>query len=237
VIETKDIMKCYGDGCKVTALHDVNIHVEKGSFVSIMGPSGSGKTTLLDVLGCLLKPTSGEVYIDGKKVIGLDDNELAVIRKEKIGFVFQQYNLIQSFTAIENVELPLRIKGKPKWEAQDKAKRLLETVGLGDRLTHKPSQLSGGEQQRVAIARALANDPKIILGDEPTGNLDTKTGQKILNLLKQLNKDEGYTIVVVTHDPRVAEYSDKIINLLDGQVLNETYPDGSMEHEARIGRK
>lgn len=237
VIETKDIKKCYGDGCKVTALNDINIHVEKGSFVSIMGPSGSGKTTLLDVIGCLLKPTSGEVYLDGKKVIGLDDDELAVIRKEKIGFVFQQYNLIQSFTALENVELPLRIKGKSKWEAEDKAKRLLQMVGLGDRLTHKPSQLSGGEQQRVAIARALANDPRIILGDEPTGNLDTKTGQKILNLLKELNQKEGYTIIVVTHDPRVAEYSDKVINLLDGEVLNETYPDGSREHEARKSRR
>jgi len=237
VIETKNIKKCYGDGCKVTALNDINIHVERGSFVSIMGPSGSGKTTLLDVLGCLLKPTSGDVYLDGKKVIGLDDNELAVIRKEKIGFVFQQYNLIQSYTAIENVELPLRIKGKSKWEAEDKAKRLLETVGLGDRLNHKPSQLSGGEQQRVAIARALANDPKIILGDEPTGNLDTKTGQKILNLLKELNQKEGYTLVVVTHDPRVAEYSDKIINLLDGEVLNETYPNDSRELEAKRGRK
>ncbi|MCJ7816941.1 MAG: ABC transporter ATP-binding protein [Candidatus Aenigmarchaeota archaeon] len=237
VIETKNIKKCYGDGCKVTALNDINIHVKRGSFVSIMGPSGSGKTTLLDVLGCLLKPTSGDVYLDGKKVIGLDDNELAVIRKEKIGFVFQQYNLIQSYTAIENVELPLRIKGKSKWEAEDKAKRLLETVGLGDRLNHKPSQLSGGEQQRVAIARALANDPKIILGDEPTGNLDTKTGQKILNLLKELNQKEGYTLVVVTHDPRVAEYSNKIINLLDGEVLNETYPNGSRELEAKRGRK
>ena len=235
VIETKGIKKCYGEevACEVTALNDINIHVEKGSFVSIMGPSGSGKTTLLDVLGCLLKPTSGEVFIDGKKVIGLDDDELALIRREKIGFVFQQYNLIQSATALENVEIPLRIAGRSKWEAEDKARRLLKLVGLEDRMAHKPSQLSGGQQQRVAIARSLANDPKIILGDEPTGNLDTKTGEMILNLLRKLNREEGYTIIVVTHDPRVAQHSDKIINLLDGEVLNETYPDGSREHEAR----
>ncbi len=235
VIETKGVRKCYGEEstCEVTALNNINIHVEKGSFVSIMGPSGSGKTTLLDVLGCLLKPTSGDVYIDGKNVIGLDDDELALIRREKIGFVFQQYNLIPSSTALENVEIPLRIAGRARWESEDKAKRLLKLVGLEDRMAHKPSQLSGGQQQRVAIARSLANDPKIILGDEPTGNLDTKTGEMILNLLKKLNKEEGYTIVVVTHDPRVAQHSDKIINLLDGEVLNETYPNGSREHDAR----
>jgi ABC-type lipoprotein export system ATPase subunit len=238
VIETTDVKKCYGEEstCEVTALNSINMHVEKGSFVSIMGPSGSGKTTLLDVIGCLLKPTSGGVYIDGKNVIGLDDDELALIRREKIGFVFQQYNLIPSSTALENVEIPMRIAGRTKWEAEDKAKRLLKLVGLEDRMTHKPSQLSGGQQQRVAIARSLANDPKIILGDEPTGNLDTKTGEMILNLLRKLNKEEGYTIVVVTHDSRVAQHSDKIINLLDGQVLNETYPNGSREHDARRSR-
>ena len=235
VIETKGVKKCYGQesACEVTALNDINIHVERGSFVSIMGPSGSGKTTLLDVIGCLLKPTSGDVYIDGENVIGLDDDDLALIRREKLGFVFQQYNLIPSSTALENVEIPLRIAGRSRWEAGDKAKRLLKLVGLEDRMAHKPSQLSGGQQQRVAIARSLANDPKIILGDEPTGNLDTKTGELILNLLRKLNKEEGYTIIVVTHDPRVAQHSDKIINLLDGEVLNETYPNGSGEHEAR----
>jgi putative ABC transport system ATP-binding protein len=238
VIETKNIKKCYGQEgkCEITVLNDINIHVERGSFVSIMGPSGSGKTTLLDILGCLLKPTEGDVYLDGKKINDLSDDELALIRRGKIGFVFQQYNLIQSFTALENVEMPMRIAGKSRWEAEDKAKRLLNLVGLDDRMTHKPSELSGGQQQRVAIARSLINDPKIILGDEPTGNLDTKTGEIILNLLKKLNKEEGYTMVVVTHDPSVAQYSDKIINLLDGEVLNETYPDGSREHEAKKGR-
>jgi putative ABC transport system ATP-binding protein len=238
VIETRGVKKCYGmEKCEVTAVQNIGIYAERGSFVSIMGPSGSGKTTLLDIIGCLLKPTEGEVYIDGKNVIGLSDDELALIRREKIGFVFQQYNLIPSYTALENVEIPLRIAGKSKWEAQDRATRLLRLVGLGERMTHRPSELSGGEQQRVAIARALANDPKIILGDEPTGNLDTKTGEMILGLLRNLNRKEGYTIIVVTHDPRVAQHSDKIINLLDGQVLNETYPEGSREHEARRRRK
>jgi putative ABC transport system ATP-binding protein len=190
-----------------------------------MGPSGSGKTTLLDILGCLLKPTQGDVFIDGVRTADLSDDELAVIRREKIGFIFQQYNLIPNATAIENVAISLRVAGKSKWEAEDAAKRLLKIVGLEDRMTHKPSELSGGQQQRVAIARALANNPKIILGDEPTGNLDTKTGQLILNLLQQLNHKEGYTIVVVTHDSRIAKYTDKIISLLDGRVVREEHMD------------
>jgi putative ABC transport system ATP-binding protein len=225
VIRTKDIMKCYGEEgkCVVTVLQDVDVGIEKGSLVSIMGPSGSGKTTLLDIIGCLLKPTQGEVFIDGVRTADLSDDELAEIRREKIGFIFQQYNLIPSISAMENVEIPLRIAGKSGWEARDKAKRLLEMVGLKDRLKNRPSELSGGEQQRVAIARALANDPKIILGDEPTGNLDTKTGELILNILKDLNEKEGYTIVVVTHDPRIAKHTHKIINLLDGRVVREDH--------------
>jgi putative ABC transport system ATP-binding protein len=224
-------MKCYGEEgkCVTTVLQEVNIGIRRGEFVSIMGPSGSGKTTLLDIIGCLLKPTEGDVFIDGVRTAELTDDELAVIRREKIGFVFQQYNLIPSATALENVSIALRIAGKSSWEARDKAKRLLEMVGLKDRLNNRPSELSGGEQQRVAIARSLANDPKIILGDEPTGNLDTKTGQLILNILKKLNEDEGYTIVVVTHDPRIAQYTDKIINLLDGRVLREDRPKGNKD--------
>src|SRR4030042_1703139 len=177
VIRTKGVMKCYGEEgkCVVTVLQDVNVGIERGSFVSIMGPSGSGKTTLLDIIGCLLKPTQGEVFIDGVRTADLSDDELAEIRREKIGFIFQQYNLIPSNSAMENVEISLRIAGKSNWEARDKAKRLLEMVGLKDRLKNRPSELSGGEQQRVAIARALANEPQIILGDEPTGNLATKT--------------------------------------------------------------
>jgi putative ABC transport system ATP-binding protein len=223
VIRTRDVMKCYGQEgkCVTTVLQDVNIGIKKGSFISIMGPSGSGKTTLLDIIGCLLKPTTGDVFIDGVKTADLSDDELAEIRREKIGFVFQQYNLIPSATALENVAISLRIAGRSKWEAEDRARRLLEMVGLKDRLKNKPSELSGGEQQRVAIARSLANDPEIILGDEPTGNLDTKTGQLVLNILSELNHKEGYTIVVVTHDPRIAQYTDKIIRLLDGRVVTE----------------
>src|SRR4030042_791543 len=218
-------MKCYGEEgkCVVTVLQDVNVGIERGSFVSIMGPSGSGKTTLLDIIGCLLKPTQGEVFIDGVRTADLSDDELAEIRREKIGFIFQQYNLIPSISAMETVEISLRIAGKSNWEARDKAKRLLEMVGLKDRLKNRPSELSGGEQQRVAIARALANDPKIILGDEPTGNLDTKTGELILDILKDLNEKEGYTIVGVTHDPRIAKPTHKIINLLDGRVVREDH--------------
>jgi len=221
IVEAKGIYKCFGadDACRVEVLKGIDLKVKRGSFISIMGPSGSGKTTLLDIIGCLLKPTEGEVIIDGEEVSGLNDRQLAKIRGKKIGFIFQQYNLIPSYTALENVELGLRINGKSKGDAKKRAKFLLDMVGLSHRLTHKPSQLSGGEQQRVAIARALANEPTIILGDEPTGNLDTKTGFKILNLLKELNKKKGYTIVVVTHDHRIGDYTDKTIKMMDGKIL------------------
>ena len=224
VIETRDVKKIYNPGkeAETRAVDGISMKIRKGDFVSIMGPSGSGKTTLLDIIGVLLKPTEGEVFIDGKKVNGLSDSELAKIRGEKIGFVFQQYNLIPSITALENVELSLRVNGKGKKEAGERAEKLLEMVGLKERTEHRPSELSGGEQQRVAIARALANDPEIILGDEPTGNLDTKTGEKILELLQYLNKEKKYTIVVVTHDPSISAYTHKIINLKDGKVVRET---------------
>jgi putative ABC transport system ATP-binding protein len=223
VMETRNVKKGYNLGMdsEIYALKGVSLKIREGEFVSIMGPSGSGKTTLLDVIGCLLKPTSGEVFVDETEVEELSDNELAKIRGRKIGFIFQQYNLIASITAMENVELSLRINGASKAEARDRAKKLLEMVGLGNRTKNKPSQLSGGEQQRVAVARALANDPKIILGDEPTGNLDTKTGNKILELLRYLNKKKGYTIVVVTHDDRVMEYTDRLIKLKDGEVVKD----------------
>jgi putative ABC transport system ATP-binding protein len=185
-----------------------------------MGPSGSGKTTLLDIVGVLLKPTSGTVLIGGVDTSQLTDDELAKIRRKTIGFIFQQYNLVQSFTALENVELALRIGGKSRLEAKERALKLLDMVELSHRINNRPSQLSGGEQQRVAIARALANKPKIILGDEPTGNLDTKTGNKILGLLKKLNKEEGYTIITVTHDPEVSRIADRHIKLRDGVIIS-----------------
>jgi putative ABC transport system ATP-binding protein len=220
IIEAEGITKYFGgDGmCRVEVLKGIDLDVKKGDFLAIMGPSGSGKTTLLDVLGALLKPTSGKVVIDGMGLSGLSDSRLARIRGKKIGFIFQQYNLIPSLTAQENVELGLRINGKTREEARKRAVELLKMVGLGERLHHKPAQLSGGEQQRVAICRALANNPQIILGDEPTGNLDTKTGFMILELLKRLNEKEGYTIVVVTHDHRIGKYVDRIIHMIDGKI-------------------
>jgi ABC-type lipoprotein export system ATPase subunit len=221
-IEVKGVNKYYNRGLQseVHVLKDINICFNAGSFISIMGPSGSGKTTLLDIIGSLAKPTSGKVFIGGIDTSMLSDNELAKIRRETIGFIFQQYNLVQSFTALENVELALRIGGSSRGDSKKRALRLLETVGLGHRTNNRPSQMSGGEQQRVAIARALANKPKIILGDEPTGNLDTKTGNKILDLLKKLNKEEGYTIITVTHDPEVSKITDKVVRLRDGAVVS-----------------
>ncbi|MCK4496787.1 MAG: ABC transporter ATP-binding protein [Candidatus Aenigmarchaeota archaeon] len=221
IIDTRDVHKVYNPDMdsEVHVLKGINLKVKRGEFIAILGPSGSGKTTLLDVVGCLLKPTSGEILIDGVLTNELDDNELAKIRGKKIGFVFQQYNLIASQTALENVELPMRINGKSKGEAKKRASSLLKLVDLGERMHHRPPQLSGGEQQRVAIARSLANYPKIILADEPTGNLDTKTGKKILETLKELNKKKGYTIVVVTHDHRIEKYAGKIINLMDGKII------------------
>lgn len=221
VIETQNLYKIYNPGeiSEVKAVAGIDMKIKKGEFISIMGPSGSGKTTLLDLIGCLSKPTSGKVLVDSVEINGLSDNELARIRGGKIGFIFQQYNLIPTFTAAENVAFSMRIMGVGKKESMDKAVKLLKMVGLGERANHIPSQLSGGEQQRVAIARALANDPEIILGDEPTGNLDTKTGMKILELLKYLNKEKGYTIIVVTHDHRIGKYTKKIINLKDGKIF------------------
>ena len=221
IIRIMGVNKTYNPGMEseLHVLRDIDLDIKKGQLIAILGPSGSGKTTLLDVIGCLLKPTSGEIWIDGVFVNDLDDNEHAKIRGQKIGFVFQQYNLISCQTAQENVELPMRINGKSRADAKKRAIYLLKLVGLGERTHHRPTQLSGGEQQRVAIARSLANQPKIILGDEPTGNLDTKTGMMVLDMLKDLNKKKGYTIVVVTHDQRVKKYADRIINLMDGWIV------------------
>lgn len=221
-IDVHGVNKYYNQGLpsEVHVLKDVNVCFDAGAFISIMGPSGSGKTTLLDIIGSLSRPTSGKVFLGGIDTSMLSDNELARIRRETIGFIFQQYNLVQSFTALENVELALRIGGVSHSEAKKRALSLLETVGLGHRINNRPNQMSGGEQQRVAIARALANRPKVILGDEPTGNLDTKTGNKILDLLRKLNKEEGYTIVTVTHDPEVGKIADKIIRLRDGIIVS-----------------
>lgn len=220
VIETKGIGKSYNIGktSELEVLKGIDLKIYKGEFVAIMGPSGSGKTTLLDIIGCLLRPTIGILKIEGKETEILGDSDLAHIRGEKIGFVFQQYNLIPSSTALENVELPLRIMGNSKDKSKKRALHLLTMVGLKDRVTHRPSELSGGEQQRVAIARCLANNPSIILADEPTGNLDTKTGNMIMDILRKLNK-KGYTLIIISHDSRIGKQTNRLIKLRDGEII------------------
>jgi putative ABC transport system ATP-binding protein len=221
IIKTVDITKVYGMGdIQVAALNGVNIEINKGEFVAIMGPSGSGKSTLMHILGCLSKPTAGQYFLDGEDVSQLDKVELASVRNQKIGFIFQAYNLLARTTALQNVSLPFlynRVSPKTKEEGLGKARTMLELVGLGSRMNHQPHELSGGQQQRVAIARALVNDPVMVIADEPTGNLDTRSGTEILNLLHQLH-EQGATIVMVTHDPKVAAHTQRTINLVDGLV-------------------
>lgn len=218
VIRLENVTKVYSMVSEdVTALDDVTLDVEAGEFIAIMGPSGSGKSTLLNMIGALDTPSSGRVYIDGKNIGELDDDELTDLRRDTIGFIFQMFNLIPLLTVRENVEYPLVLKERSR-DHEGRTEALLDKVGLEESLfTHKPNELSGGQQQRVAIARALINDPKIILCDEPTGNLDTKTGKRIMELLTEFNR-QGKTICMVTHDPRLAEYAHRIVNLVDGKV-------------------
>jgi putative ABC transport system ATP-binding protein len=217
----QDVIKTYKMGeVEVRALDGVSFAISHGEFVAIMGPSGSGKSTVMHLLGCLDRPTSGQMVLDGLDLLQASDNQLAEIRNAKIGFVFQQFNLLPRESALRNVETPAIYARIKRAERLRRAKALLERVGLGDRLFHFPSQLSGGERQRVAIARALMNDPVIVLADEPTGNLDTKTGAEILALFENLHK-EGRTIVLVTHDRRVAEYASRIIHMQDGHIVRE----------------
>ncbi len=217
LIELTDIHKVYVTGdVEVRALRGVSLTIDDGDFVAIMGPSGSGKSTLMHTLGCLDRPTSGRYMLDGEDVSELDDNQLAEVRNRKLGFVFQSYNLLARTPAIGNVELPLLYAGGAQ-NRRERAAESLRHVGLEHRMDHEPSQLSGGEQQRVAIARALVNKPRILLGDEPTGNLDSRTGQEIIGLLQDLN-DDGVTLIVVTHDEHVARHARRIIRLFDGQV-------------------
>ncbi|VVB53591.1 putative ABC transporter ATP-binding protein [uncultured archaeon] len=219
-ITCKDLVKTYnvGQQNEFVALKGINLTIADGSFVSIMGPSGSGKSTLLNLISCLDSPTSGEVYIEGVGISGLNGNQKAKLRREKLGFVFQQFNLIPNMTAFENVELPMRFEGTPAAERKKRADELLSLVGLEDKTNNKPTEMSGGQQQRVAVARSLANNPKIIMADEPTGNLDTQTGKKIMELLVRLHKEENKTLVVVTHDPGIAKTSNHIIQIQDGLI-------------------
>ena len=219
MIELRGVFKIYKVGDNyVYALKNINLFISKGEFVAIMGPSGSGKSTLLHLIGCLDIPTKGDVIIIGKNTRKMSDNELAELRKNTIGFVFQQYYLFPNLTAIENVEIPMIFNNISINKRREKAMELLKKVGLEHRAHHLPSKLSGGEQQRVAIARALANNPEIILADEPTGALDTKSADIVMNILSKLN-DEGKTVIVVTHDPKVASYADRIIVILNGEII------------------
>jgi putative ABC transport system ATP-binding protein len=221
VIVVENLKKHYVMGeTTVEALSGVSFRIEEGAYVAIMGPSGSGKTTLLDILGCLSRPTSGSYRLGGSEVSGLKETELARTRNRMIGFVFQNFNLLARTTAQANVELPLLYNGTPKRERAERALAALEAVGLGDRIHHRPNELSGGQRQRVAIARALVNDPKIVFADEPTGNLDTKSGEAILNIFRKLN-DDGRTIVMVTHEREVAEHTRRILSFRDGQLVND----------------
>jgi len=221
VVEAANLKKTYMLGkVSVNALRGINLKVESGDFLAVLGPSGSGKSTLLNLIGALDKPTEGEMIIEGIDVSGLNDNQLADLRR-RIGFVFQFFNLIPRFTARENVELAMSISGTSRAERRKRAEDLLEVVGLKERMNHKPAELSGGEQQRVAIARALANDPRFLLMDEPTGNIDSKTANEVMGLIKRLNDDKAVTIIMVTHDQRLAGQAKRTVQMFDGLIIQD----------------
>ena len=221
LIELKDIMKTYVMGDNVVhALNHVDVTIDYGEFTSIMGASGSGKSTMMNILGCLDRPTSGEYYLDGKEIAGYNDDELAHTRNAKIGFVFQNFNLLSKLTAQANVALPLIYAGVSEEERMERAKKALVAVGLGERLDHKPMEMSGGQRQRVAIARALINDPPVIMADEPTGNLDTKSSYEIMEIFKKMN-EQGKTVIMVTHEPDIAAYTKRILVMRDGKLVSD----------------
>ncbi len=227
MIELTDVGKKYMMGeTEVQALRELDLRIKAREFVAIVGPSGSGKSTLMHLIGALDVPDRGEVLLDGKDISKYQENELARLRGRKVGFVFQTFNLIHTLSSLENVALPLTFQGVERDEREERAADLLTMVGLGDRLGHKPAELSGGEQQRVSIARALVNDPEMLLADEPTGNLDSKTGEDIMNLIEGLNRDRGMTVVVVTHNERDAGYADRTINIIDGKIRNGQQGEG-----------
>ena len=222
VIWTQDLHKIYKMGTnEVHALRGVSISIKNGEIIAIMGPSGSGKSTLMNIIGCLDQPTWGSYNLAGKDVSKMSDDELAVVRNRSVGFIFQNFNLLSRTSALDNVVLPLIYAGVSVRERRNKAKEVLNAVGLSDRIDHTPNELSGGQQQRVAIARALVNEPSIILADEPTGNLDSKSGEEVMEILKSLNEETGITVILVTHDPRVSKYAERTLHLFDGKVTQE----------------
>jgi putative ABC transport system ATP-binding protein len=232
IVQTENLTRIYGSGeTAVTALDRVNLSVNEGEFLAVMGPSGCGKSTLLHLIGGLDRPTEGRVLLAGQDLTQLDDDSLTLLRRRKIGFVFQFFNLIPVLTALENVALPLLLDGVPAKEARQRAVEWLERMGLGERLHHRPDQLSAGQQQRVAIARAMVTEPALILADEPTGNLDTRAGDDIANLLRQTVNQWGRTVLMVTHDPRIAAYADRIVFLKDGRIVDETLLTGNGDQQ------
>ena len=226
IIAIKDLMKVYKGGVDVVALDGINLNIKSGEFLAIVGPSGSGKSTLLNMIGLLDTPTSGQILLKGIDVTKISPNDRARLRNEELGFVFQYHHLIPEFTALENVMMPMLIGGKNKTEARDQAKALLDDVGLGERLENKPNQLSGGQNQRVAVARALVNRPSVVIGDELTGNLDTKSSNRIYELLRDLNRKMNQTFILVTHDMVMAEKTDRILRIVDGKIVSELRREG-----------
>jgi ABC-type lipoprotein export system ATPase subunit len=231
VVETYDLVKIYGDGAEIRALDGVDLTILKGQFLTVMGPSGSGKSTLLNMIGALDKPTSGQVIVDGEDLAIIKDVDQ--FRARTVGFVFQLHNLLPALTARENIEVPMHGQGMGEGEMRERAEHLLDLVGLADRMSHQPSQLSGGQRQRVAVARALANDPAIILADEPTGSLDTQAGNEIVDLLEGINRDQGTTILIVTHDPKVARRTRRILTMHDGKIADDHRVESLVKEDLR----
>ena len=226
IIQIKNLTKIFGDGVEIKALDGVDLNIERGEFLAIIGPSGSGKSTLLNQIGILDTPTSGTILLDGVDVTEMSDKQRSKTRNKQLGFIFQYHHLLPDFNALENVMMPLLISGIKSSKAREIARRVLDEVGLGDRMDHRPNQLSGGQNQRVAIARALVNKPSIVIGDEPTGNLDSKASENIYELLRKLNREHNQTFILVTHDERMAAKTDRIIRLVDGRVAENSINSG-----------